>query len=222
LGSPILDVAAGTGRVAFTLARDGQEVVAIESSPSMLAEAQRKLELEPPEIRERITMIQGDMTNFQLEKKFSMIIIPNSFGHALTTDTQLSTLRCIHKHLAETGLFLLDLYPGALQNEHATFVDSPVPLSNGRTVERHGEIYTDFTQQLMQVDLRYIIRGSNKEIIDEVKVVSSAAILFNREVDLLLKMTGFEVVEELGSFEGQTYSPESGRRIMILRKRVHE
>lgn len=41
-GSPILDIAAGTGRVAFELAHNGFEVTALEKSPSMLAVARRK------------------------------------------------------------------------------------------------------------------------------------------------------------------------------------
>ena len=36
IGSPILDLAAGTGRVSFALAEEGYEVVSLEQSPSML------------------------------------------------------------------------------------------------------------------------------------------------------------------------------------------
>jgi ubiquinone/menaquinone biosynthesis C-methylase UbiE len=42
-GSPILDLAAGTGRVTFALAQEGFDVVALEQSQSMLAEAKEKL-----------------------------------------------------------------------------------------------------------------------------------------------------------------------------------
>ena len=220
VGSPILDLAAGTGRVTFALAQDGQEVVALENSPSMLEIARKKRDQESPEVAERVAIVQGDMTDFQLKRKFSLIIIPTSFGHALTTEAQLSTLRCIYEHLNESGIFILDLFPGAHQHEHATFSDNPVPLSDRTTVERHGEIHTDFVRQLMRVDLQYIVRDSAQTIVDEVKVVSSAAILFNREVDLLLRMTGFKIAEELGTFEGDQYSSESGRRILILKKGV--
>ncbi len=222
MGSPILDLAAGTGRVTFALARDGHEVVAVDNSPSMLRVAREKLEQEDRETAGRVSLLNGDMTNFELGKKFSLIIIPTSFGHALTTKAQLSTLRCIHRHLTESGLFILDLFPGAGQHEHASFVDGPVSFSDNLPVERQGEIHSDFIDQLMRVDLRYVVRNLDGEIVDELKVVSSAAILFNREVDLLLQITEFEVVDELGSFEGIPYTRESGRRLLLLRKKAHD
>ena len=221
-GSPILDITAGTGRVTIPLARDGHEIVALDNSPSMLAVAREKLKMESSEIAKRISILEGDMTDFEFNRRFRLIIIPSSFGHALTTEAQLSTLTCINKHLDDSGIFILDLFPGASQHEHATFVNGPLPLSNDRTVERHGEINSDLINQIMRVDLRYIIRNQDEEIIDQIQVVSSAAIIFNREMDLLLRMTGFEVLDELGTFEGDPYTSESGRRLLILRKRVHD
>ncbi|MFW9794655.1 MAG: class I SAM-dependent methyltransferase, partial [Candidatus Thorarchaeota archaeon] len=96
LGSPILDIAAGTGRVTFALAHKGFEVVALEQSPSMFSVAKKRLQDIPREVADRITIVEGSMTNFALDKKFRLIIIPTSFGHAMTTEDQLSTLRCIH------------------------------------------------------------------------------------------------------------------------------
>ena len=40
-GSPILDLAAGTGRVSFALAKEGFDVVALEQSQSMLLKLER-------------------------------------------------------------------------------------------------------------------------------------------------------------------------------------
>lgn len=221
-GSPVLELAAGTGRVSFSLAHEGFTVVALENSPSMLKRAREKLKQEPEESAKRITIIEGDMTNFSLHRKFSLIIIPASFGHALTTEAQLSTLHCIHKHLDESGIFILDIFPGALQHQHATFSDTPVQLPDGTTVERHGEIHTDLVKQLMRANLHYIVRDAAKNIIEDHQVVSGAALLFNREVDLLLELAQFEIIEELGSFEGEPYFSESGRRLLILRKKVHK
>ncbi len=222
VGSPVLDLAAGTGRVTFALARDGHEIVALDNSPSMLNVARERLKTEQLENAQRISIVEGDMTDFELNQKFRLIIIPVSFGHALTTEAQLSTLRCINRHLDDSGIFILDLFPGALQHDHATFVNGPFVLSNNQTIERHGEIHTDFVDQLMRIDLRYIARNWDEEIIHEVEIVSSAAIIFNREVDLLLRITGFEIIDELGTYDGDPYTPESGRRLLILRKGVHD
>ena len=53
-GSPVLDLACGTGRLAVILAREGYQVTAIDQSMGMLYLFQRKLAAEPAEVRQRI------------------------------------------------------------------------------------------------------------------------------------------------------------------------
>ncbi len=188
----------------------------------MIEVARTRLESIDQSVANKVTIIEGDMTNFNLDQKFPFVIIPSSFCHALTTDAQLSTLQCIHDHLTDNGVFILDLYPGAIQHEKAGFRENPVLLPEGTTVEREGEIKSDMLRQLMNLKLRYIVRDSDKNIIEEVEVESSAALLFNREVDLLIRLSGFEIQKELGGFDESAYTPESFRRILILKKSNEE
>jgi len=221
-GSPVLDLAAGTGRVSFALANDGHEVVALERSPSMLEVARQKLKIASQTIANNVTIVEGDMTKFNLNRRFPLVIIPNSIGHAITTEDQLSTLQCVHNHLFDDGVFILDVYPGALQYEYAKFEENPVILSDGTSVEREGVIHSDMLHQLMKVNLRYIVRDSKKKIIEEVKVESSAALLFDREVELLIRLSGFKIEKVFGGFDESEYTPSSTRRILILRKNNEE
>ncbi|TFG33136.1 class I SAM-dependent methyltransferase [Candidatus Thorarchaeota archaeon] len=221
-GSPILDLAAGTGRISFALAKEGHAVVALEQSPSMLEVARLKLESTNPSIASNVTIIEGDMTQFNFDQKFPLIIIPNSIGHAITTEEQLSTLQCVHHHLTDNGTFILDIYPGALQHEHAEFKEIPVSLADGTTVERHGKIHTDMLRQIMRIDLDYIVRDANQNIVEEVHVESYAALLFDREVNLLIRIAGFEIENEFGGFDQSPYSQYSSRRILILKKSREE
>jgi demethylmenaquinone methyltransferase/2-methoxy-6-polyprenyl-1,4-benzoquinol methylase len=55
----ILDVATGTGLVAFGLARRGANVVGLDQSEHMLAGARRRLSTEP-ELADRVSFIQGE------------------------------------------------------------------------------------------------------------------------------------------------------------------
>jgi SAM-dependent methyltransferase len=217
-GSPILDLAAGTGRVALALARQGFEVTALDSSSSMLATARKKTRQATEDVSKRITLIMGNMECFKIHQEFSLIIIPNSFGHALTTDAQLSTLRCIRSHLKNEGLFILDLYNGEMQYAHATFEDPPVQIGHGRTVERHGEINSDIDRKLMRADIQYIIKNTDDTIIKTIKVISGTALIFNKDVDFLLQRSGFDIVNEIDGFDGGSYTTESGRRVLILKK----
>jgi SAM-dependent methyltransferase len=217
-GSPILDIAAGTGRVTFALAKQGYEVVALEQSQSMLSAAKKRLLNSPPSVIDRVTLVAGSMIEFELSKTFPLIILPTSFAHALTTENQLSILKCVYSHLRDDGFFIFDIFPGELQYEHATFEDKAVHLGVSHSVSRSGEIHSDPSKKLMRMDLRYTIRNCTGDIVKVTEVVSGAALIFKTDADYLIEESGFTVEEELGDFEGSPYTPESGRRIFVLRK----
>ena len=217
-GSPILDLAAGTGRVTFALAKEGFDVVALEKSPSMMNEARKKLENFPQDESHRITLIEGSMTKFSLETKFSLIIVPNSFGHLLSTEDQLSTLHCVKSHLKENGLFILDLYPGELQYENAKFEDAAAKLPDGRTVTRSGVIHSNYQKRIMRLELLYTVQDNNGQVINELDIVSGASLIFKQDADLLIRMSGLRIENEFGDFNKSPYHSDSGRRIFVLRK----
>ncbi|MHA2024678.1 MAG: class I SAM-dependent methyltransferase [Candidatus Thorarchaeota archaeon] len=217
-GSPILDIAAGTGRVTFALAAQGFDVVSLEQSPTMLAAAKARLDKSSPDVASRVTLLAGSMIEFSLDREFPLILIPTSFGHALTREDQLSTLKCVHDHLNDDGLFVVDIFPGEMQYEHATFEDDSKQIDSGRTVSRSGTIQSDPGKKLMRMDLQYTVRDARGEILKQVEVVSGAALIFESDIDHLVQESGFEVVEEFGDFENNPYTSESGRRILVLRK----
>jgi ubiquinone/menaquinone biosynthesis C-methylase UbiE len=217
-GSPILELAAGTGRVSTALAREGFDVSALEKSPSMLDAARKKLQKLPRAISRHVTLIEGDMEHFSLDRNYALIIIPNSFGHALTRNAQISTLSSIRRHLQDNGLFVLDLYVGEAQYAHARFEDLPQKLENGRTVERQGEIRSDMEGHLMRINLRYTVRNTVGSVLDVVEVTSGAALIFRNEIESLLTQTGLEIIEEYGNFDRSLFDDDSNRRILILKK----
>jgi demethylmenaquinone methyltransferase/2-methoxy-6-polyprenyl-1,4-benzoquinol methylase len=58
-GQQVLDVATGTGMVAFELARRGAEVVGLDQSPDMLGQAQAKLAARP-ELAGQVSFVAGE------------------------------------------------------------------------------------------------------------------------------------------------------------------
>ena len=90
-GSPVLELACGTGRVTIAIAEAGLRVVGLDLSPQMLARFEAKLPALPVEVRERITLVQGDMRSFDLGQRFPLVIIPSpSFLQDLTVDDRLA------------------------------------------------------------------------------------------------------------------------------------
>ena len=75
-GGAILELGAGTGRLAFALAERGFSVVGVDIAPAMLAQAvAKRAELEP-EVARRVELKRGDMTSLDLKRTFDLVICP--------------------------------------------------------------------------------------------------------------------------------------------------
>jgi SAM-dependent methyltransferase len=110
-GPPILELGCGTGRVLIPLARAGFEVTGLDSSAHMLAVAWRKLADETAEVRERVTLVKGDMGDFDLHRRFALIICPfNTFQLLLAREDQERALRCARRALRSGGRFALSVF----------------------------------------------------------------------------------------------------------------
>lgn len=59
-GMRILDVATGTGMVAFELAARGATVIGLDQSEPMLSAARSRLQTQAPELADRLSFIQGE------------------------------------------------------------------------------------------------------------------------------------------------------------------
>src|SRR5499427_9631078 len=71
-GGPVLDVACGTGRVAFPLARAGVEVTGIDRAPGMIAIAKAK---QRDSRLKNLRFVRANMTRFSLGRKYRLAIV---------------------------------------------------------------------------------------------------------------------------------------------------
>lgn len=215
-GSPILELGSGTGRISLMLAEDNHEVVGIELSPEMLEIAQEKLQNLPETVQSRVTFHHGDITDFNLGQKFSMIIIPSTFKFLLTTDDQLACLKCVRDHMQEDGVFILDLYPGEIYEEDGTYSTYPAEI-DGAMVTKSYKSYNDLDTQLRRTEVVVEIthpRGG----VERIETESTTTLISTQETDRLLKLVSLQVVEEYGGWDFSPYKPGSWRRILVLRK----
>lgn len=67
---PVLDVGAGTGRVALDLARGGREVIALDRDPELLAELRRRAGGLP------VRCVQGDARELRLDEAVALCVVP--------------------------------------------------------------------------------------------------------------------------------------------------
>src|SRR5207248_9427721 len=76
---PVLEIGAGTGRVAIDLAAQGHRVTALDVDASLLTELGRRaeeLELRTDGPGAVISTVAADARSFQLEERFGLIAVP--------------------------------------------------------------------------------------------------------------------------------------------------
>ena len=214
-GSPILELACGTGRITFILAQAGYEITGVELSPEMLEIAQGKLEQLPETVQNRVSLNQGDMTNFELDMKFAMAIVPWAFKFLLTTDDQLACLKQIHKHLNDDGVFVLDLYPHDVTASDRT--ETNTVEVDGSTITRTYTYSTDLLSQQRYCTATVDVVRANGEV-DHIETKSVIALIMPREAELLVRAAGFEIVEDYGGNDFSDYKSGDWKRVLVLKK----
>jgi 2-polyprenyl-3-methyl-5-hydroxy-6-metoxy-1,4-benzoquinol methylase len=108
-GGPVLDLACGTGRLAFLLAKEGFEVTGTDQSVGMLNQFKEKLKAQPSEIRRRVRLENQRMSAFTLDRKFNTIICCDAFFHNLTVQEEINCLSQVAQHLTLDGRFVFNL-----------------------------------------------------------------------------------------------------------------
>jgi ubiquinone/menaquinone biosynthesis C-methylase UbiE len=214
-GSPILELACGTGRITLLLAQAGHDITGIELSPEMLEIAREKLQQLPEDVQSRVSLNHGDVTNFQLDKKFAMIIIPWSFKFLLTTDDQLACLRQVRSHLSDDGVFILDLYPREVIDMNKR--DTETVEIDDATITRTFIYSTNILTQLRHTTSLIDIVHSDGRV-EHLETEAVVSIIMPREAELLVGWAGFEIVEEYGGDDFSEYTLEDWKRVLVLKK----
>ena len=122
----ILELGAGAGRVSVALARRGLNMTGLELSEKMLERGKQFAARE----NTSVNFILGDMTDFNLEQRFPLIIAPfNALMHLYSLADQDRTLEMVRAHLEPNGMFSFDLYQprfgleSVLRHEGETFLE---------------------------------------------------------------------------------------------------
>lgn len=109
IGSPVLELGAGTGRVTEALARAGHSVVAVDASAAMLERAAARLTTAG--VSGSVELVHGDMRSVRLDRRFPLVIAPfNALMHLYTIADQDAALGRVAEHLDDGGVFAFDLY----------------------------------------------------------------------------------------------------------------
>ena len=215
-GGPILDLACGTGRVMLPLLKEGMDVDGVDLFEGMLT----RLKAKATALGLRPTVYQADMSAFQTGRRYGLIIVPfNAFVHNLTTDAQMACLTCCREHLLPGGLLAFDtFFPGvgvivATENTRVLELETsdpktglPIRLWDNRRFDRVLQ------HQHSMVEMEFL--DAEGTVIDLHASQTTTRWIYLGEMELLLRVAGFDRWEISGDFDGNPLLKETDAMIV--------
>jgi SAM-dependent methyltransferase len=220
-GDPVLELGCGTGRITMAIAEAGYRIVGLDISEKMLERAGEKRAARRREARERVHLVQGDMTDFDLGEKFRLIVIPfRPFQHLLEIEQQIGCLDCAKKHLAANGRLILDFFQTDAERIHdPKFLNESLlaeyDLPGGRHVAM-SERVAAFHRGQQRNDVEMIFRVTHSDGKQERLVMAwTLRYFFRYEVEHLLARCGFRLEAVYGDFDTSPLEDESPEMIFV-------
>jgi SAM-dependent methyltransferase len=163
-GDPVLDVGAGTGRVALDLAAAGHAVIALDSDPILLAELAARAD------DRALTTIQADARSFTVEPQVPLCIVPMQTIQLLGgRDGRIAFLRCAHVALVSGGLLVIAIAEELEEFDADEAGFGPLP----DVCERDGVVYSSIPTAV-RVDREGFVLERLRETVDEAGARTSA------------------------------------------------
>ena len=222
-GSPVLELGAGTGRITVPVAQEGLAVHALDAHPGMLDALRRKTSALSREVRESITITEGDMRRFRLDRTFSFVIIPfRAFLHNLTTDDQLACLQCVREHLVPGGRLAFNVFHPSLEYmaQHAGPLagtwrwTASYPLTDGGQILRSEANRYDTVQRRVHSRHRYEHYDADGALTRTFLHHLELAYLYPQDLYRLLEKSGFEAVEITGDFNDRPFEKDTDELVV--------
>jgi SAM-dependent methyltransferase len=157
-GDPILDVGAGTGRVALALARAGHRLTALDCDPQLLETLERRA----GDQGSRVATVCSDARSFTLRQRFALCLVPMQTVQLLGGAAGRSRfLAAARKHLQPGGRLAV-----AISEELEPFSPAPgVPLPLPDILERDGTVYSSQPTAVRAAGTTFLLER-RREVVD--------------------------------------------------------
>ncbi len=210
-GGPILEMASGTGRLAVPLIKRGFNYTGVELSEPFAEFTKKKL----TPIKSDHDIVQGDMKNIDLKKKYKFIFIGfNSICHLLTNKDVSRFFNCVYAHLLDGGLFLIDTFvpnPIFLYRPNLKTPVMEFDLPNGeRCIVNEINQYDPVTQ-INQI--KWFFESSKVD-----QFLFDMHMIYPDTIDRLLSESGFKIYNKFGDYDKSPFSSESHLQIYLCTK----
>lgn len=201
-GGPVLELAVGTGRIAIPLAGRGLEVHGVDGSERMVAKLRAR------EGGDRVEVSIGDFADVPVEGRYKLIfVVFNTFLSLLTQEDQVRCFANVAEHLADEGLFLLELQvPPVSMLEDGTSI-GVWKIEQGRVMlgfERADPVAQ--TSEQMEVWLSE----------DGVRMFPNPSrYVWPSELDLMARLAGLELRERWAGWHREPFTRSSPAHVSV-------
>jgi SAM-dependent methyltransferase len=225
-GGPVLEVAAGSGRLALPLAEAGYDVTLVDIDPAMLARAEKAATDAGPEVRARLQFVETDLVGLRLPagESFRLAILAlNSILLLDGRDAQQAALETLARHLMPGGLAVVDVwlpsadelarYDGRIGLEYVR-ADPGSGMLVAKTAAAQHEPATGrvhLTAIYEEGDQGGTVRRWIRE--DRLRLVNSD------DLRSMAESAGLEVEVVAGDYDLNPVGPQDERAILVARRR---
>ncbi len=226
---PVLDLMAGSGRIAIPLAEEGHAVTAVDLDTAMLARARRRAAAAGPEVEARLELVAADVVGLALEpapglptRRFRLAFIAlNSILLLPSRAAQRAAWEALAAHLVPGGMAAVDTwlpdahdlarYDGRLHLEY----HRPDP-ETGRWVTKTAAAQHDAATQTVALTTMYEEGDPGQPASrwirqDVVRLVTA------EELRAMAEAAGLDVELVAGGYDLEPLGPHDDRAVVIAR-----
>jgi SAM-dependent methyltransferase len=227
----VLEIGAGTGRIAAGLALAGCAMTALEPSAAMRERFVQRLEALPERVARRVHVVAGSATAPGLDAaaRFDAIVFGlDTFAHLTRVEDRLRALALAREHLRHGGRLLLDLDLAGLRRLAETAGQLwhqgtwPSPAASGSSgtpkVARNVSHFVTAAHVrvpgLVALTHFYDVYEQGASVTRTASTMT-LALLTRGEVELALRHAGFRVEAVYGAYDQSPYEEGVGRALFV-------
>src|SRR5215469_8593550 len=224
VGGPVLELACGTGRILLPIAREGIAIHGVDLSAAMLAILRKNLQREPKDVRELISMVEGDIRTFRSNRQYPLVIIPfRPLQHMYTVEEQVAALKTAAFHLDEEGILAFDVFFPRFASidsgigEELLELEWPIRSDAAKVVRRYfRKESVDKVNQNFTASFIFRTYQGGKVVREETEPFKMSYYTYPHLRALFL-LAGLVIVEEYGSFARTPLDNSAEQMIFLLK-----
>lgn len=225
IGGPVLELACGTGRILIPIAREGIAIHGVDLSSAMLDVLRRNLQREPKDVKELVSLVQGDMRTFRSNREYRLVIIPfRPLQHMYTVEDQLAALTTAAFHLEDEGILAFDVFFPRFESissgigEETLELEWAMKSEPDKIVRRYlrKDAFDKINQNFTATFIFRTYQGG--KVIEEETEPLKMSYYTYPHLRALFLLAGLEIVEEYSSFDKAPLD-NSARQMIFLLKR---